>query len=209
MSGPFRKITKERKSEMKKRVLSMLLSAGWDIVLSQGSFTYNGKEQKPSILSIWGLPLAEGTDYEAAWPDNGSKAAGTYEVTVTGKGRYTGTTGAVYKIGKAANTLKVRGKPAIVRYSRVKKKTQILKASKLYKFTSKGQGKMTYKYYSAKKGTKSFKKSFKVNAKTGSLTVRKGLKKGTYKVTVKVKAAGNTNYKASSYKTVTITVRVK
>ncbi|MBQ4361517.1 MAG: hypothetical protein II787_01220, partial [Lachnospiraceae bacterium] len=132
MSGPFRKITKERKSEMKKRVLSMLLSAGWDIVLSQGSFTYNGKEQKPSILSIWGLPLAEGTDYEAAWPDNGSKAAGTYEVTVTGKGRYTGTTGAVYKIGKAANTLKVRGKPAIVRYSRVKKKTQILKASKLY-----------------------------------------------------------------------------
>ena len=37
----------------------------------------------------------------------------------------------------------------------------------------------------------------------------KKMKKGTYKVTVKAKALGNTNYKASAWKTVTFKVRVK
>ena len=41
------------------------------------------------------------------------------------------------------------------------------------------------------------------------MTVKKGLKKGTYKVKVKVKALGNSIYKASSVKTVTFVVKVK
>ncbi len=39
--------------------------------------------------------------------------------------------------------------------------------------------------------------------------VKEGLKKGKYKVTVKVKALGNSNYKASSWKTVTFKVKIK
>ena len=67
----------------------------------------------------------------------------------------------------------------------------------------------SYKLVSAKKGKKSFRKKFSVNAKTGKITVKKRLKKGTYKVKVKVKAAGNANYKASAWKTVTFKVKVK
>ena len=48
-----------------------------------------------------------------------------------------------------------------------------------------------------------------MNAKTGKVTVKKRLKKGTYKVIVKVKAAGNANYKASAWKTVTFKVQIK
>ena len=113
------------------------------------------------------------------------------------------------EIGKAANTLDVKGKTATVKYKKLKKNTQTLKVSKVLTFKSKGQGTLTYKFVSAKKGKKSFKKYFKVNKTTGKVTVKKGLKKGTYKVKVKVKAAGNANYKASALKTVTFTVKVK
>ncbi len=74
---------------------------------------------------------------------------------------------------------------------------------------SRAKGKLSYKYVSARKGKKSFKKFFKVNARTGKVIMRKGLKKGTYKVKVKIKAAGNANYKASAWKSVTFKVRVK
>ena len=68
---------------------------------------------------------------------------------------------------------------------------------------------MSYKLLSAKKGSKSFKKKFKINAKTGKVTIKKKLKKGTYKLKVKVKAAGNANYKASAWKAVTVKIKVK
>ena len=63
----------------------------------------------------------------------------------------------------------------------------------------------------AKKGSKSFKKYFKINKTTGKVTIKKNskMKKGTYKVKVKVKALGNANYKASAWKTVTFKVKVK
>ena len=76
-------------------------------------------------------------------------------------------------------------------------------------FTDSGQGSITYTLSSAKKGSKTFKKYFKINKTNGKVKVKKGLKKGTYKVKVKVKAAGNGNYKASAVKTVTFKVRVK
>ena len=69
--------------------------------------------------------------------------------------------------------------------------------------------KKSYTLVSAKRGSKTFKKYFKVNKTTGKVTVKKGLKKGTYKVKVKVKALGNSNYKASAVKTVTFKVKVK
>ena len=179
------------------------------VVLSKTAFTYNAKVQKPAIKTIKGFTLKEGTDYTAVWSNDSSKNAGTYTVTITGKGDYTGTTKATYTISKAANPMTLKAKTASVKYSNLKKKTQTLAATGVIDFTKDAKDKKTYTLSSAKKGKKSFKKYFKINKSTGKVTVKKGLKKGTYKVTVKVKALGNANYKASAVKTVTFTVRVK
>ena len=66
---------------------------------------------------------------------------------------------------------------------------------------SKAQGTVTYKKSSGNA-------NITVDSKTGKLTVKKGTKKGTYTIKVQVKAAGNTNYNAST-KTVTLKVIVK
>jgi len=181
------------------------------VVLSKTAFTYNAKVQKPAIKTIKGLTLKEGTDYTAAWSNASSKNVGTYTVTITGKGGYTGTTKATYTINKATNPLTIKEKTATVKYSKLKKKTQTLAVTKVIKFTKYAKDKKTYTLVSAKKGSKSFKKYFKINKTTGKVTIKKNskMKKGTYKVKVKVKALGNTNYKASGTKTVTFTVKVK
>ena len=175
---------------------------GAKVALSKTSFTYNGKVQKPTIKTIKGMKLKEGTDYTAKWSNASSKKAGTYTVTVTGKGIYTGTAKATYKINKAANAFKIKARTATVKYAKVKKKAQTLKVSEVIKFTNKGQGTKTYV-------KKSGNKKITIAKTTGKVTVKKGLKKGTYKVKVKVKAKGNANYKASAWKTVTFKITVK
>ncbi len=107
------------------------------------------------------------------------------------------------------NPLSVKARTASVSYKKLKKKAQTLDITKLVTFKKKGQGNMKYSLVSAKKGSKSFKKYFKINTKTGKVTVKKKLKKGTYKVKIKLKAAGNSYYKASAWKTVTCTIKVK
>ena len=67
-------------------------------------FTYNGSEQKPTVLVADGSNLAEGIDYTVTYPD-ASTNAGSYKVTVTGKGNYTGTVELSYKILPAVYTL--------------------------------------------------------------------------------------------------------
>ena len=113
------------------------------------------------------------------------------------------------KFDKLTNPLTIKPKTATIKYSKLKKKTQTLAVTKVIKFTKDAKDKKTYTLVSTKKGSKSFKKYFKINKTTGKVTVKKGLKKGTYKVKVKVKAAGNSNYKPSAVKAVTFTVRVK
>lgn len=103
---------------------------------------------------------------------------------------------------KKANTLKVKGKTALVKLSKLNKKSQTLSVKKVIKFRNRGQGPLRYKKVSGDK-------KITINRKTGKVTVKKGLKKGTYKVKVTVKAAGNANYKASAYKPVTFTIKVK
>ena len=110
---------------------------------------------------------------------------------------------------KDPNPLRIKAKTAIIKYSKLKKKTQTLRAAKVITVIKKGKGKMSYQLVSAKKGTKSFKKYFKISKSTGTVTVKKGLKKGIYKVIVKAKAAGNALYKASNWKAVTIRIKVK
>ena len=67
-------------------------------------FTYNGSEQKPTVLVADGSNLAKDTDYTVTYPD-ASTNAGSYKVTVTGKGNYTGTVELSYKILPAVYTL--------------------------------------------------------------------------------------------------------
>ena len=113
---------------------------------------------------------------------------------------------------KKANTLTVKAKSAVkVKASKLKKKAQTIKASKLMK-VSKAKGKVTYTKVSVKKnGKKASKKVAKkitVKKSTGKVTLKKGLAKGTYKVKIKVKAAGNSKYKSKT-KNVTVTIKVK
>ncbi|MBR2707794.1 MAG: InlB B-repeat-containing protein [Mogibacterium sp.] len=157
------------------------------------------------------------------WPQNGVAGSDMYTVkdgVRTDAGSYTATVSLndkknsvwsdgttedkklSYVIRKADNPLSVSAKTAKVKYKKLKKKNQKLAAGKVIKFTRKGQGRMTYKKVSGSK-------KITIAKTTGKVTVKKGLKKGTYKVKVKVKAAGNGNYKASAWKTVTFRVRVK
>lgn len=142
------------------------------------------------------------------------KGAGTAKITISASAtaNYKAASKVItVTVNKAANPLKVSAKAAPVKYSKLKKKTQTLPATKVIKFTKKLNDKKTYTLVSAKKGSKSFKKYFKINKTTGKVTIKKNkkMKKGTYKVKVKVKAAGNANYNASAVKTVTFTVKVK
>lgn len=170
--------------------------------------THTGKAitQSP-IVKVGSSVLTNGTDYTVAYKNNIN--AGTATATITGKGNYTGSISRNFKILRAANRLKCKGKTVTVKYNKIKKKAQRLSVTKAIKFANKGQGKKIYTLSSAKKGKKNFKKKFVVNKKTGKVTVKKGLKKGVYKVKVKVKAKGNANYKASAWKKVTITVKVR
>jgi len=188
------------------RIVPMNIEESGKIKLSKTTFTYNGKVQKPSIKANG---LKAGTDYKVEeWDNASSKNVGDYSVKIVGMGNYNGDIWGNYQIIKAANPMKLKAKTAKVKRSKVKKKAQTIKRAKVIK-VSKAKGKLSYKLVSAKKGKKSFKKKFKINAKTGNVTVKKGLKKGTYKVKVKVKAAGTASYKASAWKNVTFTVKVK
>jgi len=186
------------------------------IDIDENQFIYNGKAHKPAISDIYtdatvidDNDMVEGRDYKVSYKNNVN--AGTGTITVTGIGEYSGTETEKFKISKVANPLKISPKTAKVKYSKLKKKTQALAVTKVIKFTKKLKDKKTYTLVSAKKGSKSFKKYFKVNKTTGKVTIKKNkkMKKGTYKVMVKVKALGNSNYKASAVKSVTFKVKVK
>lgn len=175
---------------------------GAQVVLSKNAFTYNAKVQKPTVISIGGEKVKEGADYTAAFSTAYPKNAGKYTITITGNGTYVGVTKATYRIDKASNPLSVKAKTAKVKFSSLKKKAQKLSVSKVISFTKKGQGTLTYAKTAGNK-------KIAINKKTGQVTVSKGLAKGTYKVKVKIRAGGNSNYKPSSYKTVTFKIQIK
>ena len=178
------------------------------VKLAKKSYVYTGKAIQPEVtLASSDGPLSE--EYYTVTYSNNVKV-GTAKVTVTLKGDYyEGTKDLTFKITKAANPLKIGAKKAPVKFAKLKKKNQTLAVTKVIKFTKDAKDKKTYTFVSVKKGSKSFKKYFKINKTTGKLTVKKGLKKGVYKVKVKVKAAGNANYKASAVKTVAFKIMVK
>ena len=165
--------------------------------------TYNGKRIEPGITVKDTSGHVISKDNYVVKYYNNINAGTNAKAKVTFKGdSYSGEKTLKFTIRKAANTLKVKGKTAAVKYSAVKKKTRVLGVSKAIKFNNKGQGAITYAKASGNK-------KIIIAKKTGKITIKKGLKKGTYKVIVKVKAAGNANYKASAVKKVAFKIRVK
>ena len=176
-------------------------------VPSPKKLTYNGKTQ---------TGVSANEELYTISGNTGTKA-GSYTAILTLKDNtnYTWSDGTTadkdvkWTISKAANPLKIGAKTAAIRYSKLRIRTQTLAVTKVIKFTKKLNDKKTYTLSSAKKGSKSFKKYFRISKTSGKVTVKKGLKKGTYKITVKVQAKGNSNYRASAVKTVTFKVIVK
>ncbi|MBQ9531308.1 MAG: Ig-like domain-containing protein [Eubacterium sp.] len=127
-----------------------------------------------------------------------AKSAGKATITVkSAQGSFKKTCSV--SVSKKPNTLKVKGKTAKLKYTKLKKKNQSVALKKAIT-VSNAKGKVTYTKSSGNK-------KITINKTTGKITVKKGLKKGTYKLKVKVKAAGNNTYKAAT-KTVTVTVKV-
>lgn len=113
-------------------------------------------------------------------------------------------TNASIQYQKADNTFAVKGKTATVKYKKLKKKAQTLSVSKVITFKNRGQGTLTYAKVSGSS-------KIRINKTTGKITIKKkGLKKKkTYSVKVKVMAAGNDNFKPSTWKIVTFKIKVK
>ena len=180
-------------------------ATGIKVKLKKSKHIYNGKKHTTKLtvycMTAEGkrLNLKKNKDYTVSYKNN--KYAGKGSLTVKGKGNFSGKVTKKLTINKAANPLKVKGKTAAVKRSKVKKSSQKVKVSRVIKTTKKGKGTITY---SKVKGNK----KITIAKKSGKVTVKKGLKKGTYKVKVKVKAKGTKNYKPKTW-TITFRIRVK
>ena len=140
------------------------------------NMTYTGKGLKQSGILV--SKNGEYADFSVKYKNNVN--VGTAEITITGKGDYTGTIVKTFKILKAANPIKVTAKATPS--AKAMKKTVIKNAITV----KRAQGTITY--------TTNNKK---VTAKNGTITVAKGFKKGrTIKVIITVTAKGNRNYKS-------------
>lgn len=105
---------------------------------------------------------------------------------------------------KFYNTLTVKVAAKAVKRSVLKKKSVSVKPVSI----KKAKGKVTVAKVKSGTSSKIYKK-ITVNKKTGAVKLKKGTyKKGTYKIKIKVKAAGNSDYKAST-KTITTKIKVK
>lgn len=153
------------------------------------------------VVTVGKTTLKNGKDFTVAYKNN--KKVGKATVTVKGKGKYTGSKSATFKIVKYKQpmTVKVAKKTVVAKAATVKKKAVTLAKPVTVK---KAKGKVTYSNVS----TQAAAKKLKVNAKTGKITVPKGMKKGTYTLKLKVASAGSGNY-AYGDKTVSVKVKVK
>ena len=164
---------------------------------------YTGEELTPAVtVKLNGTTLKEGTDFTVYYISN--IKVGTATVLISGEGSYVGITKATFSITKGDNPMTVKKpKTQTVKYSKLKSKTQTIKAKKAF-VVKKAQWKVTYK---VTKYDKKAKKKITIS-KTGNITVKKGLKKCTYKLKLNITATGNDNYNPLTTP-VTVKVRVK
>ena len=139
------------------------------IKLSATSYTYDGKEKKPTVTvkDSSGKALKSGTDYTVTYA-SGRKNPGSYTVKVTLKGNYSGSKTLTFKISLATVTS-------------LKASTQTTTSVTLsWKKVTGTTGYQVYKYNSSKKAY------VKVKAVTGTSYKVTGLKAGTdYKFKVR------------------------
>ena len=142
------------------------------ISLSATSFTYNGKENKPTVIVKDGTKtLTLDKDYSVAYADNIN--AGKATVTVTGKNNYKGLNTVQFTINKANPILKFTS-------ASVKKKPgDAVFTNKLIKTTD---GTVTFKSGNTSVAT--------VNSTSGKVTI-----KGEGKTTITATAVEGSNYK--------------
>ena len=176
------------------------------VILTGTTFKYNGKVQKPSVMLVVGGNLVAGPDdYDVEYSGGDSKEAGLYTVTVTGKGRFTGSAWADYTIEKASNPVKVKGKTVKVKYSAVSKRNKTIRKSN-YISVKNAKTKITYELKSV--SAKKYSKYFSFNTKKKKITVKSGIPQGKYTLKIKISAAENMNYKAKT-KTAAVKIFVK
>ncbi|SDK83230.1 Fibronectin type III domain-containing protein, partial [Sarcina sp. DSM 11001] len=157
--------------------------ASADVTLASGTYTYNGKSQKPAVtVKHGGKKLASGTDYSVTYSDN--VHAGTASVKVAGKGNYKGTVTKKFTIAKAAQSIKLTVDATKIAVG----KTTAIKVSGT-------KGSISFKSASEKLATVK-----KKDSKTGTV---KAVKVGKVKITVT--AAKTSDFNAVS-KAVTISV---
>ena len=168
------------------------------VVLDDAPIVYTGQPVTPVIQTIGGKTLQEGRDYTIRYTQGDAVIeaptdAGTYTMTITGKGNYAGSTSTEFTISKADGTLTATGNKVKARSKTIKlKKARKISADKAY--TIKGAiGELTFSKVKANKVSK----KFKVNAKSGQIKAKKGLKKGKYKLTVLISDPGDKNHKAA------------
>jgi hypothetical protein len=101
-----------------------------------------------------------------------------------------------YSFEKLDNPLNAKGKTKKVKYSKVKKAKQTVKAIEVINYV----GKLSYSKVSGSA-------KLSVNKTSGKITVKKKTKKGTYKIKVKITAKGDSGFKKGT-KTVTVTIKV-
>ena len=181
-----------------------------EVVLGDEYLEYTGSAVEPVIMTIGGRELVKGTDYDVSFSPSNPVNSGNYKVLITGKGKFKGKTEASFKIFPSSGSTKAKaaGKTITLKYTNLKKKSLSVVKSKYVKVGS-DQGTISYKITSAKKGTKSFKKSFSISKSSGKITVKKKLKKGTYTLKVKLTAKGSSNYKVTGSRTITVKIKVK
>ena len=143
------------------------------ISLSKTSFTYNGKNRKPSVTvkDTKGNTLKKGTDYTVSYPKN-CKKVGQYTVTIKFKGNYTGSTKKTYCIHPKGTSL-----------SEVKAKSKSFTA-KWKKQTTQTRG-YRLQYATDKKFKKNVKNVTIKKNKTTSQTVKKLKAKKKYYVRIR------------------------
>lgn len=162
------------------------------------SKAYTGRaiKQVPTV-KVGSLTLKNGRDFSVSY--KGNKKVGTATVTVAGKGNFTGSKSAKFKIAKYKQPMTAKAKTKTLKASSCKAKAV---ACKKLVTVKKAKGAVTYANVSTARAVK----AFKVNAKSGVITVPEGTAKGIYPVKVKVVAKGAGSY---AYGTKTVTVKIK
>ena len=163
-----------------------------------GSCDFECFNAASAAITVNGKKLVNNADYKLRYKNNVNVGVAT--MTVTGMGSYTDERTFNFVIDKGPNPMKVSGKAVTVKYSKLKRKNQTVKAAKAFAVTKVG-GKTSYTKLSGDKRVI-------INKKSGLITVKKGMKKDLYKLKVRVSVPESANFYAFA-KDVVVKVRVK